>query len=161
MKSLILFINFLFSVSAANAQLLEYGYVFHETTGITSHILKDGKEIPIQFSSDSNQEQLKMLDSLKWNILYPNSSGDKIFLIGELTKDTKNTPEKANMPSSQTYQNFKLIGWYIKIPFMEMVIKDINDLPHEFRYIKRNLLKKSDFSNLDNIELILTEFQKK
>ena len=159
MKLLLFFISFLIVTSLANAQTLEYGYVFHENTEITHHILKDGKEIPIQFSTDSNQEYLKMLSSLKWNILYPNSRGEQITLKGVLSYVIKRTPEQPNIAMSQNFQDFKLISWYIKTPFKELKAKDINSVPHEYVLNKRNNLKKTDFKNYDNKLLKLSEIQ--
>lgn len=159
MKSIFLILITFTITSYSNAQPLEYGYIFHETTGITYHILKDGKEIKIQFSSDSNQRALKLLTSLKWNVLYPNSKGDKIFLKGVLRKEINKTPHGPDRAQSEDFQYFKLISWYIKTPFMETKVKDEGMLPQEFIFIKRANLKKTDFENMGNMVLDLSELQ--
>ncbi len=118
--------------SFANAQSLEYGYIFHETTGITTYILNNGKEIAIKFSSDSDQDVLKMLYFLKWNVLYPNSKGDKIFLRGILNNKINKTPSGPHRAESEDFRYFKLISWYIKTPFMERELMAIHTISNQY-----------------------------
>jgi hypothetical protein len=81
----------------SNVQLQTYGYVFHEATGITNHVVQNGKEIPVKFSSKSNSQNLAALKSLNWNILYPNSGGNKIYVVGILGQREKVTPSGHNL----------------------------------------------------------------
>ena len=55
-----------------------YGLVHKETTGITTYILHDGKEIPIMFSPESEQLALEALRALKWAVFLPNTDGKNL-----------------------------------------------------------------------------------
>jgi hypothetical protein len=80
----------LFTACNGDKRVKEYGYVFEETTGDNRFILMEGRRVPIKnFVVDaSNQIALKSLTALKWNVLYTNSDGDRIFLRGEYDPQT-------------------------------------------------------------------------
>lgn len=94
-----------------------YGYVFKETTGMTSHIVINGKEVPISFSKDSAPLALRSLRALKWKVLYANSAGRTIFIIGEYSAAPRMTPPGPGYAQPEEYHEFKLVRWYIVTPF--------------------------------------------
>ena len=116
----------------------EYGYVFQESTGQNQYIMMDGRKLPIKsFVSDTSDPMaLKSLRALKWNVLYPNSRGDKIFLRGEYDSQS---------------QSFRLSHWYIKVPFESLVIEDETHVPHNINKITRQSLERTDFETRDGI----------
>ncbi len=101
-----------------------YGLLHKETTGITTYILHDGKEIPIMFSPDSEQQALKALRVLKWNVFLPNTDGNNLFVTGELGKNKKFTPHGAGRATIEEYFGFKLLKWHLKTPFTRAYWKD-------------------------------------
>lgn len=112
-------------------EMKEYGYIFHESTGHTEYIKYDSKEMPIRFSKNSKKEALYSLQNLMPSILYPNSNGEKIYIVGYL--DIRKS-------------EFVLENWYIIIPFKESRIVDETELPHKVEIIERSMLKIQDFS---------------
>ena len=76
-----------------------------------------------------------------------------------MKKEIHKTPQGLGRPQSEDFQYFKLIGWYIKTPFVETKVKDESTLPQEFIFIKRANLKEADFENTGNMVLDLSEFQ--
>jgi len=85
-------------------KLNEYGYVFQESTAQNQYLIMDGRRVPIKnlVADGSNRVALKSLQALKWNVLYPNAQGDKIFLPGDYDDQS---------------HSFRLSHWYIKVPF--------------------------------------------
>jgi hypothetical protein len=146
---------------ASNVRIQTYGYVFHETTGITNHIDQNGKEIPVKFSSKSNLQNLAALRSLKWNILYPNSGGNKIYVVGVLGRREKMTFSGPNLSTPEKYMDFTLSDWYITVPFIEIRLQDESNIPHQMENVTRYNLNAYDFSDFEGKEKIdLTKFQK-
>jgi hypothetical protein len=122
----------LFTSGNGDKKLNRYGYRFYESTGQNQYIILDGREVPIKnFVADaSNQVALKSLQALKWNVLYPNDDGDKIFLHGEYDHQS---------------QSFRLSHWYIKIPFEALVIEDETHIPQIVHKVTRQSLERTDF----------------
>ena len=119
-----------FSCKAGHAGK-EYGYVFHESTGQNQYILVDAKEEPFRFDEQkSDKLALGSLRSLSARVLYPNSRGNKIFLVGDY--DSRS-------------QSFVLTHWYIKVPFTELTLEDRLQRPEEIRNIERRSLERTDF----------------
>lgn len=83
--------------------------MFRESTGQSQYVIMDGRELPVKFDDASNPVALKSLHALKWDVLYPNDGGDKIFLRGEYDHQS---------------QSFRLSHWYINFPFEKLVIED-------------------------------------
>jgi len=145
----------------SNVRLQTYRYVFHETTGIINHIVQNGKEIPVKFSSNSNLQNLAALKSLKWNILYPNSGANKIYVVGVLGHREKETPFGPNLSIPEKYRDFTLADWYITVPFIEIRVQDELILPHKFENVTRFKLNYNDFIDFEGKEKIdFTKFQK-
>lgn len=137
-----------------------FGYVFHETTGITRGIIKNGQEIKIKFSNDSDSVALRTLTSLKWFVLYPSGDGNHIFVEGHLDNKIQWTQNHPNMAKSKPFQEFKLNNWYIVTPF-----KRINFVeewsPETFVKVSSNSLEPSDFETEDAIDGIdLAQFRR-
>ena len=122
----------LFSSCNGDKKLNEYEYRFYESTGQNQYIIMEGREVPIKnFVADaSNHVALKSLQALKWNVLYPNDDGDKIFLRGEYDHQS---------------QSFRLSHWYIKIPFKALVIEDETHIPQNVYRVTRQSLERTDF----------------
>src|SRR5687767_3617892 len=90
-----------------NQNVTEYGYVFQESTGENQYLLKEGRRVTLKhFADTSDQKALKSLQALSWNVLYLNSSGDRIFVVGKYDDQS---------------QSFRLTHWYIKVPFEKLV----------------------------------------
>jgi hypothetical protein len=160
-SSLFIIAVILITGCTSNVQLQTYGYVFHESTGITNHIGQNGKEIPVKFSSKSNSQNIAALKSLKWNILYPNSGGNKIYVIGVLGHREKMTPSGPNLSNPEKYRDFALADWYITVPFIEIRLQNESIVPHQAENVTRYILNTYDFSDFDGKEKIdLTKFQK-
>lgn len=122
----------LFTSCNRDKKVTEYGYVFEESTGDNRFILMEGRKVPVNtFVADpSMQMALKSLEGLRWNVLYPNSRGDKIFLRGEYDPQSK---------------SFRLSHWYIKVPFEAVVVEDETVVPHNVRKVTRQSLERTDF----------------
>ena len=121
-----------FSSCSRSYKETEYGYVFQESTGQNRYIIMDGRKVPVKdFVSDaSNQLALKSLEALKWNVLYTNGGGDRIFVRGEY---------------HQQSQLFRLSHWYIIVPFEAVVIDEETQVPHNPRKVTRQSLERTDF----------------
>jgi hypothetical protein len=118
-------------LSPAYGQANEYGYVFYESTGPNQFILVGRRQVPITFNqTGSDRIALHALMSLKPSILYGNSDGRSITLVGEFQKRT---------------QIFTLRHWYIRTPFVEWAVKDKNHIPHQAYRRLRHSLKREDF----------------
>jgi hypothetical protein len=86
-----------------------YGFVHLETTGITSYVIIDGKEMPIQFRADSDPLAVKSLNALNARILLPNSDGKKLFLIGQYFAEPRHTPGCPGCATIEEYREFRLV----------------------------------------------------
>lgn len=111
---------------AGPEQLREYRFVHMETTGITSFVVVAGSEIAIEFSKESDPEAVQGLYSLRGEVLFPNARQDRenegIVLVGALDPEIRHTPTtpagaKYLMPTSEPYQELRLVGWYLRAPF--------------------------------------------
>ena len=140
-----------------------YGFVHHETTGITSFVIVNGVERPIRFHPDSDQIAVKALNALPWWILLPNCDGKRMFLVGQYFTTPKHTPKCDACPAVEEYREFKLINWYIITPF-KIVRKDCENCAY---LRKENLrtqrqLQRADFKDFDGIESVdVSRFQRK
>ncbi len=102
-----------------------YGYKYVQTTGITQFIVTaDGDEMPIRFSSSSDQEALDALRGLKWNVLIPNANGVNMSVIGILDENIRHTPGGPYRAVNEKYQEFELHSWHIAVPFQRQYWKD-------------------------------------
>ena len=128
--SLAVLLVFLIRGSISGAK--EYGYVFYESTGQNQYILINSIEMPIHFDTvKSNSLALNALYSLSPRVLYPNSKGGKISVVGEYD------------PKSQL---FALQHWYIRVPFVELTLIDgIQVDPGTIKEITRYSLERTDF----------------
>jgi hypothetical protein len=107
-------------------------YIFKESTGDNMFVVFNKAIQPIRdFSKSSNTEAVDALKQLKSNVLYPNSDGTRIFLIGHYDVNTR---------------MFSLRGWFIVSPFLSTEVIDEKSLPHEIRNVKKIKLDRSDFS---------------
>lgn len=121
-----------------------FGYVFHETTGITTRVLEDGKESAIRFAPGSDPIALRMLTSLDWRTLYPNGNGGRIFVEGELGRVVHWTAKEPDKAQSEPYREFRLADWYIVTPYERMVVVD-ESVPQESKREVRQSLGPDDF----------------
>jgi len=114
-------------------RLNEYGYVIQESTGQNQYLIMDGRKVPIKnlVADGSNRVALKSLQALKWNVLYPNAHGDKIFLRGDYDDQS---------------HSFRLSHWYIKVPFERLVVEDETDIPHNMYRVAGSSLERTDFA---------------
>jgi hypothetical protein len=78
----------------------EYGYFFQESTGQNQYILVDSQKVPITFSDRSNKIALQSLRALKASIVYGNSGGENMFVVGEYDAAS---------------HSFLLDHWYLKV----------------------------------------------
>ena len=118
--------------------MTEYGYVFHESTGENQYLLREGRRVAIKhFADTSDQKALKSLQALKWNILYLNAGGDRIFVIGEYDDQS---------------QSFQLKHWYIKVPFQKLVIEDETHVPHKTHTVTAQSLERTDFEGSNGFD---------
>lgn len=125
-----------------------YGLVHRETTGITHYLVRDGKEVSIRFAGDSDPRALASLRALKWNVLYPNSAGDRIFVTGVIGEEQKHTPSGPGYAVSQAYHAFRLTGWFIRTPFKRIDWKDGIPAPGDDMEIQtRDHLDATDFED--------------
>ena len=129
----------------------EYGYVFNESTGQNEYILVDRNEVPLHFDErNSNRLAYESLRSLRARVLYPNSRGDKIFLVGDYDVQS---------------QLFVLKHWHIRTPFTEITLEDRIQMADEIRTIHRTSLERTDFEtnrgfNPNSLEFSPKDFQK-
>ena len=125
----------------------EYGYVFHESTGQNQYILIDFQEVPFHFDErNSNKLAHDSLRSLRASVLYPNSKGNKIFLVGEYDVQS---------------QLFVLRHWHIRTPFTEITLEDRIQMPEDIRTIQRSSLERTDFENNRGFNTNSREFNPK
>ena len=153
-----MFIGFLmiwFLIVQAEPKVGTYGFVHHETTGITSSVIVNGVERRIQFHPDSDPIAVKSFNALSGKILLPNSNGKKLFLVGQYYTAPKHTAKCDRCPTVEEYREFKLMDWYIVTPF-----KVVRDDCENCAYLRkenlrnRRSLKREDFSDFDGRESI-------
>jgi hypothetical protein len=110
----------------------EYGYIFQESTGQNQYILVGRRRMPITFDkAGSDRIALHALMSLKPSILYGNSRGRSITLLGEYEAQTG---------------VFTLRHWYLRTPFVEWAVKDESRVPHQVTKKVRRFLNREDFT---------------
>jgi hypothetical protein len=125
----------------------EYGYVFYESTGQNQYILVNSKEVPFSFDKErSDKMALGSLRALSARVLYPNSQGGKIILVGDYDART---------------QLFKLDHWYLQVPFIEITLEDTAQMPEEIHQISRASLERTDFAKRDDFDPNALEFDPK
>lgn len=125
----------------------EYGYVFYESTGPNQYILIDSRELPFRFDeAQSDKSALESLRALSARILYPNSKGGRIILVGDYDGRT---------------QLFRLEHWYLRVPFIEVTLEDRLQMPEEVKEISRVSLERSDFENRRDFDPQALEFDPK
>jgi hypothetical protein len=131
-------------------KLETYAFVHHETTGITSFIIVNRKEKPIQFHADSDPLAVKSLNALGWRIFLPNARGKKLFLTRQYFPSPKHTPSCPQCPKSEEYREFKLVDWYITTPF-RVVRDDCDDCAYllEKNLRTRRNLELKDFQHFE------------
>ncbi len=109
-----------------------YPYIFTESTGNNTFVVTERGIRPIKnFSPTSNPIAVLALRSLKFNILYENADGTKIFLLGAF---------------NDRDSIFTLTGWFIVAPFFSREIVDEEELPQRIRLVSRNEFVGSDFA---------------
>ncbi len=89
-----------------------YGFIFHETTGITTFLLVNGKEQAVQFTPQSSRLARETLFDLDAFHLYKNADGHHIVVEGVLDAETRWTPSGPGLPSSEPYRDFTLRFWH-------------------------------------------------
>jgi hypothetical protein len=125
----------------------EYGYVFYESTGQNQYILVDSKEVPFHFDQESSDKMaLGSLYALSPRVLYPNSQGGKIVLVGDYDART---------------QLFKIEHWYLRVPFIEVTLEDRVQMPEEIKEIRRVSLERTDFAKQRDFDPKALEFDPK
>ena len=125
----------------------EYSYVFYETTGQNRFILIDSKEMPFRFDQGSSDKlALGSLNALSPRVLYPNSEGGKIILVGDYDAQT---------------QMFRLEHWYLRVPFVEITLEDRVQMSEEVKEIKRVSLERTDFVKERDFDPTAPEFDPK
>lgn len=125
----------------------EYGYVFYESTGQNQYLLVDSRELPFSFDEGrSDKMALGSLHALSARILYPNSKGGKIILVGDYDAQT---------------QLFKMEHWYLRVPFIEATLEDRLQMPEEIKEIRRLSLERTDFAKQRDFDPKALEFDPK
>lgn len=125
----------------------EYGYVFNESTGQNEYLVVDRKEVPLHFDQrNSNKLAYDSLRSLRARVLYPNSRGNKIFLVGDYDVQS---------------QLFVLGHWHIRTPFTEITLEDRIQMADEIRTIHRTSLERTDFETNRGFNPYSMEFNPK
>ena len=150
-----------FSASVAMAEPGLFPFVFHETTGITQHIIRDGHEVAIRFSERTDKTALATLNSLDWRIIYASANGKHIFLRGELSPEVKRTPKGLGLATPEDYQEFTLLDWHITTPFPTYEWIDPKNPPGGTKTIMRSSLKQAGFDTLalDGASVSYTRFE--
>ncbi len=112
----------------------DFGYEFCESTGPNQFIFIDNQEVPIDFDvQHSDKKSLKLLHSLKWNVLCQNGSGKEITLKGTYSPQTG---------------RFILKAWSIVVPFKYIdVLSDESVQPPDIKIVTRLGLRDSDFEH--------------
>ena len=137
-----------------------YGYIFHETTGITRAILLDGTETKIKFTTDSDKIALDTLTSLDWPVLYPSGDGKHIFVQGHLSNKVRWTPDLPNMAATEPFKEFRLTNWYIITPFKRINFVE-EWLSESYKIDLSYNLNPSDFNKKEVLEdVTLSDYQR-
>lgn len=113
-KPLLLLVT-LINLAGCNARRTakEYGFVFYEATGQNQYLLEDSRELPFSFDEvRSDRMALGSLRALSARILYPNSKGGRIILVGDYDAQT---------------QRFRIQHWYLRVPFRAHVGESLAD----------------------------------
>ncbi len=121
----------------------EYGYIFQESTGQNQYILVDSQKLPITFNEQSNRIGLQSLGALKTSVLYGNSGGENIFVVGKY---------------DVTSHSFLLDHWYIKVPFVQYAVADETHVPHVINKVSRSSLERTDFEREDGFDPFSSSF---
>jgi len=125
----------------------EYGYVFYESTSQNQYLLEDSRELPFSFDEvRSDKMALGSLHALSARILYPNSKGGRIILVGDYNVQT---------------QLFRIQHWYLQVPFIELTLENRLQMPEEIREIKRVSLERTDFAKERDFDPKALEFDPK
>jgi len=125
----------------------EYGYVFYESTGQNQYLLEDSRKLPFSFDEvRSDKIALGSLRALSARILYPNSKGDRIILVGDYDAQT---------------QLFRIQHWYLRVPFIELTLENRLQMPEEIKEIKRVSLERTDFAKVRDFDPKAVEFDPK
>ena len=146
MTSLLIILLISFTSCEGRKRMKEYGYIFQESTGTNEFILINGQRSPVKFSNTSDQTAVKTLHALRAGILYENSKGNQIFVVGDYDSQS---------------QNFRLSHWYIKIPYEELVVEDETQLPHKSHTVVRQSLERTDFESKNGFDPEDPAFQPK
>ena len=156
--TLFIFLSFA-SIAMAAPEL--FPFVFHETTGLTQHIVRNGQEVAIRFSARTDKTALATLNSLDWRIIYASANGKHIFLRGELSPEVKRTPKEPGLAAPEDYQEFTLLDWHITTPFPTYDWLDPKNPPSGTKTIMRSSLKKAGFDTLalDGMSVSYTRFE--
>ena len=126
----------------------EYGFLHKETTGITSYVVSEGREVPIQFAKDSTPAGRKTLSALSWRVLLPNADGRRLVVAGVLSDRKQRTPSAPNMATPEDYVEFKLTHWYLKAPFREITGEEGSLAGADAVVRERSQLDAKDFDGL-------------
>lgn len=146
----------------AEPKIGTYGFVHHETTGITTSVIVNSIERRIKFHPDSDPIAIKSLMALTWKVLLPNCDGKKLFLVGQYFTASKRTSKCDRCPGVEEYREFKLLDWYIITPF-KAVRDDCDDCAYlrEENLRTRRHLKLEDFRDFEGRESInVSRFQR-
>jgi hypothetical protein len=139
----------LISVAGCNGKRTakEYGYVFYESTGQNQYLLEDSRELPFRFDEGrSDKMALASLHALSARVLYPNSKGGRIILVGDYDVQT---------------QLFRIEHWYLHVPFIELTLEDRLQMPEEISEIRRVSLERTDFAKQRDFDPNALEFDPK
>jgi hypothetical protein len=128
-RTLLLVAALLAGCRPAAAPEREYGFVHEEVTGLTAHVRVAGstrpsdgqpgfRDLAIEFSRDSDRDALETLYRLEAAVLYPNSDGETIIVVGTLDPTVRHTPDGLGRALSEPYQEFRLTRWYLRAPFL-------------------------------------------
>jgi hypothetical protein len=146
-KYLLLLVALISPACRRTSTAKEYGYVFYESTGQNQYILIDSKEVPFHFDQGSSDKMAReSLYALSPRVLYPNSKGGKIILVGDYDART---------------QLFKIKHWYLRVPFIEVTLEDRLQMPEEIHEIRRASLERTDFAKRNDFDPNTVEFDPK
>ena len=94
----------------------------------------------------SDKMALRSLHALSARILYPNSKGGRIILVGDYDVQTR---------------LFRIQHWYLLSPFTELSLENRLQMPEEIREIKRVSLERTDFAKEGDFDQQALEFDPK
>lgn len=126
-----------------------YRFLHHETTGQMDYIMVNGKEIPVEFSDDSDPRALALLKGLKPEIFVPNTSGENnsggVYLVGRYEQGYSLSARLSQLLGDDGYHSFTLKRWYVARPILEEVSgQDMMSV----KLVKLDHLRKSDFEGV-------------